>query len=179
MISAGVSSSKTTTASTHASAARTSARSCSGLIGRAGPLLRRTEASALRPTISDVAERARRLQVADVPGMQQVEHAVGEDDASARRARSAATSATAASRVSTPRDAAAVDLHGVLAGARERQPVGEAPLVARPVDADVLGARLHAERVEQAVVVVGVAVAACGRRRRACRCLRPDRGCRS
>ena len=33
------------------------------------------------------------------------------------------------------------------------------PVVARPVDADVLRARLHAERVEQAVVVVGIAVA--------------------
>ena len=35
----------------------------------------------------------------------------------------------------------------------------ELPAVARPVDADVLAARLHAERVEQPVVVVRIAVA--------------------
>ena len=46
----------------------------------AGPLLRRTDASALRPTISSVAERAGVLEIAHVPGMQQIEHAVGEDD---------------------------------------------------------------------------------------------------
>ena len=49
----------------------------------------------------------------------------------------------------------------------------------RPVDADVVRPRLHAERVEQTVVVVRDSRRACGRRRRACRCLRPDRGCRS
>ena len=81
MMSAGVSSSKIDTASTHASAASTSARSCSGLIGRSGPLLRRTEASELSPTISRSPWRPRGLQVADVAGMQDVEDAVGEHDA--------------------------------------------------------------------------------------------------
>ena len=87
MMSAGVSSSKIETASTQASAARTSARSCSGLIGRSGPLLRRTEASELRPTISRSPWRARRLEVADVAGMQEVEDAVREHDAAPGGAR--------------------------------------------------------------------------------------------
>ncbi len=37
-------------------------------------------------------------------------------------------------------------------------PAGKIPAVARPIDADVLRARLHAEGVEQAVVVVRIAV---------------------
>ena len=49
----------------------------------------------------------------------------------------------------------------------------------RPIDADVVRPRLHAERVQQPVVVVRDSRRACGRRRRACRCLRRDRGCRS
>ena len=39
-------------------------------IGRPAPFSRRTEASSLRPTHQDVAERARGLEIAHVPGMQ-------------------------------------------------------------------------------------------------------------
>ena len=84
-----MSSSNTTTPSTPASAARISARSASGVIGRPGPLLARTDRSELTPTISASPRAACLLQVADVPGMQQVEDAVREDDrpAGARGAR--------------------------------------------------------------------------------------------
>src|SRR5258708_52865 len=52
MSSSGVSSSKSTTASTAARAAMTRARSRSDRMGRVGPLSRQTEASALRPRTS-------------------------------------------------------------------------------------------------------------------------------
>ena len=52
MILAGVSSSKTMTASTHARAISTSARSCSGITGRDGPLFARTDRSEFTATIS-------------------------------------------------------------------------------------------------------------------------------
>src|SRR5919112_589537 len=42
--------------------------------------------------------------------------------------------------------------------AREHHRVREAPLVPRAVDADVLRAGLHAERIEQAMVVVRIPV---------------------
>ena len=81
MISCGVSSSKTIAASTQSSAAMTSARSASGLTGRVGPLV-----GAHRPVGVDadderVAQRAGRLQVPDVSGVQQVVDAVGEHHA--------------------------------------------------------------------------------------------------
>ncbi len=68
-----------------AAPASTSARSASGLIGRAGPLFRRTDASALRPRISASPRTARHLEVADVAGVQDIEDAVGKDDGLARR----------------------------------------------------------------------------------------------
>ena len=86
MIAAGVSSSNTTTASTQASASRTSARSCSGMIGLTGPLLARTDRSELMPTIEHVALGAGGLQIADVTRVQQIEHPVREHDASAQSA---------------------------------------------------------------------------------------------
>ena len=90
----GVSSSKTTTASTHSSAARISARSASGVIGRSGPLFARTDRSELTPTISASPSRRASLEVANVTGMKQVEDAVGEDDRRPPRARTLATSAS-------------------------------------------------------------------------------------
>ena len=125
-----------------------------------------------------VAERARLLEVADVAGVQQVEDAVGEDDRlpaarpSTRRRASCDRFGTAIGSASRARQPGRLGLE-----ARRRR--RERPAVARPVDADVVRARLHAERVEQAMVVVRDSRRACGRRRRACRCPRRDRGCRS
>ena len=67
----------------------------SGVIGRSGPLLARTDRSRVDADDQRVAERARLLQVADVAGMQQVEDAVGEDDRLAGRLAASPTSACA------------------------------------------------------------------------------------
>ena len=77
----------------------TSARSASGLMGRPGPLLARTDRSELTPDDERVAERAGGLEVADVPGVEQVVHAVGEDDDFAGLCAAPATSATPSSSV--------------------------------------------------------------------------------
>ena len=79
----GVSSSKTTAASTQARASSTSTRSALGFMRPRRPLVGAHRAVGVHPDDQGVAERARGLQVADVAGMQQVEHAVREDDRSA------------------------------------------------------------------------------------------------
>ena len=70
-----------------ASAARISARSASGVIGPIRTLVRPHRSIRVDADDERVAEAARVLQVANVPGMQEVEDAVGEDDASCPAAR--------------------------------------------------------------------------------------------
>ncbi len=83
MTSRGVGSSKITTASTHSSAARISARSRSGKTGRPAPFNRRTLASLLRPTIS-ASPRARACsRLPMCPGCSKSKAAVREYDAAA------------------------------------------------------------------------------------------------
>ena len=53
------------------------------MIGRVGPLLARTDRSEFTADDEGVALRARGLQIAHVAGVEQVEHAVREDDARA------------------------------------------------------------------------------------------------
>ena len=111
MISAGVSSSNSTTASTHVERREHFRTLRLGIDRPAGALVPRTDASRVEADDQRVAERARALQVADVPGMQQIEHAVGEDDRAARRPEvlDQATAAPATARV----DAAVFHLHGL------------------------------------------------------------------
>ena len=78
-----VSSSKTTTWSTARSDATSSARSAAGMRGRPGPLRRRTAASAVDAHDQEVAQRARPLEVAHVPHVEEVEAPVGEHHAAA------------------------------------------------------------------------------------------------
>ena len=59
---------------------------CSGLIGRSGALVRAHRPIGVDGDDQRVAERPRVPQVADVPGMQQIEHAVGEHHRAAARA---------------------------------------------------------------------------------------------
>ena len=81
--------------------------------------------------------------------MQEVEDAVGEDDRGARRR----------ARPRTKRSRPGVEVAALMTRVLlEPHVAGEPPGVARTVDADVLGPRLHAEGVEQAVVVVRIAV---------------------
>ena len=88
MISCGVSSSKITTASTDASAARTSARSCFGIDRPIGRLAERFHRSiAVDADDQQIAKRARVAKIADVAGMKDVEDAVREDDRLAVSAR--------------------------------------------------------------------------------------------
>jgi hypothetical protein len=67
-----------TTASTHSSAHKISARSRSGNTGRPAPL-----SFAVQSDDQRIAQRASLLQAADVPGMQQIKAAVGENNAAA------------------------------------------------------------------------------------------------
>ena len=75
--SAGVSSSKITTASTAASAASTRARSVWPTRGRSGPLARRTDASELRQTTSASPSARAASSSSTWPRMQQIEAAAG------------------------------------------------------------------------------------------------------
>ena len=95
-------SSKTTTKSVQASAATSSARSASGMIGRPAPLYARVEAIRVHRHHQHVRERLRALQVAQVADVQQVEDAVGERHRAALRA-----PALAACRRHLERDGAA------------------------------------------------------------------------
>ena len=79
----GVSSSKTSTASTQPRASSTAARSAAGTSGRSGPLSRRTLLVAVEQHDQAVAERPGLLQHPDVAGVQQVEAAAGGDDRAA------------------------------------------------------------------------------------------------
>ena len=161
MTSAGVSSSKTTTASTTRSAASELGPLGLGQHRTGGPLVGPHRAVGVDGDDEHVALGPRRREVVDVPGMHEVEHAVGEDDdlAGARCADSAQAAAPSSVSTGDGGRAAIVDqvpryTRGVMLDA-----VREHPAVGRSVDADVLGARLHAERVEQAVIVVRIAVA--------------------
>ena len=158
-ISAGVSSSKITTASTDDSAASTSARSCSGVIGRRRPLVPPHRCVGVEPENQRVAERPRTCEVADVAGVQQIEHAVGEDDGLAGGAESLdeGHGLLRATARATARPRTFMTLSSSLARVNVIA-VRELPGVLRAIDPDVLGARLHAERVQQAMVVVRVAV---------------------
>ena len=85
MSSSGVGSSKTTTASTAARAASTRPRSLSPTIGRLGPLSAAHGSIAVDGHNEAVAEAARLLEHRDVADVQQVEAAVGKNDALAIR----------------------------------------------------------------------------------------------
>src|SRR5258708_26322058 len=143
MRSCGVSTSKITTASTHASAATTSARSACAEIGRAGPLFARTDRSELRPTISGWPRARACCRYRTCPGWSRSKTPLVKAIV-LPAARNRATSAAASGMVT-----AWLELH------RRRK----GPPMARSVDADVVDGRLQAERVEQAVIVVGEAVA--------------------
>ena len=94
----------------------------------------------------DIAQATRLLQITHVAGMEQIEHAIGEDNRPprARRALFAALGHAISATRST--------------GSLEPDVRRELPAVFGPVDAHVLGARLHAEGVEQPMVVVRIAV---------------------
>ena len=172
MIACGVSSSKTTTASTTASAARTSARSASRVDGTLGPLVGADGPVGIHGDDQRVASGGAPREVAHVARMEDVEHAVREDDA---RTAARPQGVLAPGHRVGPESGRGGGCWTHDSGDRslKRHPARELPRVARAVDADVLGARLHPEAVEQAVVVVGIAVELVERRRRACRCPPP------
>ena len=119
-----------------------------------------------------VAFAARRLEQRQVPGVEQVEAAVGEHDAAAGGAPAAALATSSASAGRSGRACvghrfehtpgvgrlAQLQLSAPRAAGRARRRP-ERPAVERAVDADVLDAALDPERVQPAVVVVGRAVA--------------------
>ena len=77
----GVLSPKPTTTSTLRSASSTSARSANATIGRASPLMRRTDSSVLSPTINASPCSRAHARYSTWPACDQIEAAVGKDDA--------------------------------------------------------------------------------------------------
>ena len=90
-----MSSSKITTPSTHASAARISARSRLGRDRPRRSLVRTDRAIRVHADDQRVAKAARLLQIAQVADVQQIEDTVGEDDRLPRRPQALDERATA------------------------------------------------------------------------------------
>ena len=81
MSRSGVSSEKGTTQSTQDRAASTFMRLARVFTGRESPLSRFTEASSFTATTSRSPRRLGFFEIGDMTGVQDVEHAVGHDDA--------------------------------------------------------------------------------------------------